>query len=107
MRREKVLSGRIAIRRERDHVGRVVDIVQGLVQHRKRIGDIARSELVSYVDDDLAKLLLVGFGAFQLLDEPRDFGLVIGLFSHHERLPRNTRSKNLAWPDPTASLPRM
>jgi hypothetical protein len=76
-----MVSSRVTVRRERHDVGRVVDIAQRLIQHRKRIGGVAGGELVPYVDNDLAQLLLIGFRAFELLDEPGDFGLRIRMAS--------------------------
>jgi hypothetical protein len=57
----------------RDDVRRRVDEVQRLVQHRQRARHVARGELLPDVDDPLPELLLVGFGAFELASESRDF----------------------------------
>jgi hypothetical protein len=57
----------------RHDVRRRVDEIQCLVQHRQRARHVSRGKLVLDVDDPLAKLLLVGFGAFELAGESRDF----------------------------------
>jgi hypothetical protein len=64
-----------AVRRN-DHVGGAVDIAQRRVQHRKRLLDPPRRKRVPDFDDQLAQLLLVGFGLLELGDKAFDLGLV-------------------------------
>ena len=54
-------------------VGRGIDEVQCLVQHRQRAGVVAGSQLILDVDDPLPELQLVGFGTLELAGESRDF----------------------------------
>jgi len=70
------IYGRILFRavRRNDHVGRAVDIAQRRVKHRKRRLDAPRRKRVPDFDDQLAQLLLVGFGLLELGDKAFDLG---------------------------------
>jgi sirohydrochlorin cobaltochelatase len=73
----------------RDDVGSGVDEVQRLVQHRQCTRGVAGSQLILDLPDSLAQLLFIGFGAFELAGESREFvrRFLCALFRRHAQYP--------------------